>query len=240
MTRQLLKAQVPEGRVVIKPNIVRPAPPPVTTDVRVVEGVLRAFREAGVADLCVAEGSGTGNTLTNLRGLGYDMLGIPLVDLDKEKAVTLKVPDARVWKEIRVPEMLVGAFIISVPVLKQHTMCGVTLSLKNMVGILPSRYYAGYWSYKKSEIHRDDTDGCIADIISVIQPAWAVVDATIGMRGSHLAGTPFKPPVNLVFASPDPLEADRFGCSLLGNDWQKIGHLGLIGSTRSAVTSDNS
>jgi uncharacterized protein (DUF362 family) len=225
---KLLEQRIPSGPVIIKPNIVAPSPPPVTTDVRVVEGILKALNEAGIKDVVVAEGSGTGDTMENFQKLGYTELDTELVDLDKEKTVKLQVNNHRVWKQITVPEILIDTFIISVPVLKEHSMCGVTISLKNMIGILPARDYSGYWTYKKSQVHKYDTDGCIADIISVISPSWAVVDATVGMKGSHLSGTPIHPPINLVYGSADPLEADKFGCELLGRNWRDIRYLRMI------------
>lgn len=228
VTERLLEQCIPSGPVIIKPNIVEPSPPPVTTDVRVVEGIVKALKKAGIIDVAVAEGSGTGDTMDNFQKLGYTELDTELVDLDKEKTVRLQVNNHRVWKHITVPEILINAFIISVPVLKEHSMCGVTLSLKNMIGILPARDYSGYWTYKKSQVHKYDTDGCIADIISVISPRWAIVDSTIGMRGSHLSGTPIAPPINLVYGSDVPFEADKFGCELLGKNWQNIRYLRMI------------
>lgn len=228
VAEKLLELHMPSLPVIIKPNIVEPSPPPVTTDVRVVEGIISALRDAGIKEIVVAEGSGTGDTLDNFEKLGYGMLNATLVDLDKEATVELEVDNQRVWKKITVPEILISAFIISVPVLKEHSMCGVTISLKNMVGILPARDYSGYWTYKKSQIHRYDTHGCIADIHSVIRPAWAIVDATTGMKGSHLCGTPVHPPINLVYGSDVPLEADSFGCELLGRNWRDIRYLTMI------------
>jgi uncharacterized protein (DUF362 family) len=228
VTMELLKEGIPSGPVVIKPNIIEPRLPPVTTDVRVVEGIVAALRESGVRDMVVAEGSGTGDTIENFQGLRYGSLGVRLIDLDREKTVTLSAGKYRTWPEVIVPEMLVGAFIISVPVLKEHSMCGVTVSLKNMVGILPAKNYSGYWSYKKSEIHRENPHGCIADICRIMKPDWAVVDASIGMKGSHISGIPIDPPVNLVYGSKDPLEADIFGCKLLGLDWEDIEYLKMI------------
>lgn len=225
---ELLKGEVPSKPVIIKPNLVEPSPPPVTTDVRVVEGIIAALKEKGIKDITIAEGSGTGDTLDNYRKLGYTKLGAELIDLDKEKTVTLTVDNYRVWKEIIVPEILLDKFIISVPVLKEHSLCGVTASLKNMVGILPEAHYSGYWTYKKSQIHKYDTHGCIADIISVVKPDRAIVDATVGMKGHHLSGTPVRPPIALVYGSSDPLEADRFGCELLGRNWQDIMYLKII------------
>lgn len=224
----LLKEKQLSAPVIIKPNLVNPSSPPTTTDVRVVEGIIRALRDTGINDITVAEGSGTGDTLDNFNQLGFAGLDVRLVDLDREKTVIMPVQSHRVWKEISVPEILLDKFIISAPVLKEHSMCGVTISLKNMIGILPAKYYSGYWVYKKSMVHKYDTDGCIADIINVIKPDLAVVDATIGMKGSHLSGTPCDPPLNLVYGSADPLEADKFGCELLGRNWNDIRYLKMI------------
>jgi uncharacterized protein (DUF362 family) len=243
-TTELLKENEPSKTnyesyrpVIIKPNIVTHDPPPTTTDVRVVQGIIKALKEYGIDEIAIAEGSGSGDTLENLKRLGYSKLGVRLIDIDKEKSVTLPVKNYSVWKELTIPQMLLNKFIISVPVLKDHSMCGVSISLKNMVGILPESHYSGYWCYKKSRIHEQDPHGCIADIISVIKPHWAIVDATRGMRGFHLCGTPIEPPLNLVYSSADPLEADRFGCSLLNKDWRDIPYLRTIADHEALLTS---
>jgi uncharacterized protein (DUF362 family) len=228
VTSELIKIQRPSIPVLIKPNLVEPSQPPTTTDVRVVEGIISALRNAGIQDIIVAEGSGTGNTGDNFALLGYSGLNAELVDLDREKSIAVPVDDPYVWKEIMIPEIILNKFIISVPVLKEHSMCGATISFKNMIGVLPEKYYSGYWTYKKSQVHKYDTHGCIADLIGIVRPDWAVVDASIGMKGSHLSGTPVHPPVNIIYGSNNPLEADQFGCGLLGRDWQKIKYLQMI------------
>jgi uncharacterized protein (DUF362 family) len=228
VTVELLKNYSPSKPVIIKPNIVEPSPPPTTTDVRVIKGIIKALQEAGISRIMIAEGSGSGDTFENFKKLGYTELEVELIDLDKEKTITLPVKNYNVWEELIVPAIILDKFIISVPVLKEHSMCGVTISLKNMIGILPARYYSGYWLYKKSLVHKYDTHGCIADIINVIKPDWAIVDATIGMKGSHLSGISVKPPLNLVYGSTDPLEADKFGCTLLGVEWKSITYLQLV------------
>ncbi len=47
VTRDLLNQSKPDKPILIKPNIVEPSTPPVTTDVRVVEGIIRALKESG-------------------------------------------------------------------------------------------------------------------------------------------------------------------------------------------------
>lgn len=229
---ELLASVTIEKPVLIKPNIVEPSPPPVTTDVRVVEGIVTALKEKGIGDIVIAEGSGTGDTLENFRELGYDGLGVRLMDLDREETATLPVKHFRVWQEITIPAVLLGSFIVSVPALKEHSLCGVTVSLKNMVGVLPARIYSGYWTYKKSQIHRYDTHGCISDLISIVPPVMAIVDASLGMKGHHLSGTRPAPPLNMIYGSGDALEADIYGCTLLGRDWKEIGYLSMIAEDR--------
>lgn len=228
----LIEKVYPDKPVIIKPNIVEPSPPPVTTDVRVIAGVISALKESGIDDITVAEGSGTGDTGDNFEKLGFTDLDVELVDLDKENTVVLPLRNFRVWDEIIIPEMLLNTFIISVPVLKEHSLCGVTAGFKNMIGILPAKYYSGYWTYKKSRIHKYDTHGCIADLTHVIEPDVAIVDATVGVRGHHLSGTPLNPPLNMVYGSNDVLEADLFACELLERDWEDINYLRMIAEDR--------
>jgi len=232
ITQQLLAEKPParDQTLYLKPNIVNGSPPPVTTDYRVVKGVASALQHEGYTRLIIAEGSGTGNTLENLEALGYGAIDVPKIDLDALPCTAVPVPGGATWAEVFIPDILKGAFIVSIPVLKDHSMLGVTLSLKNLVGILPADHYGGYWTYKKSQIHRRDAHACVADLIRVIRPAWAIVDGTVGMQGSHIHGSPCFPPRNLVFGSSDPLEADRHGCALLGHDWMEIAYLKRIAS----------
>ena len=111
VTEQLLREKRPSKPVIIKPNLVEPSSPPTTTDVRVVEGIIRALRDNGIDDITVAEGSGTGDTTVNFIQLGYSNLSAKLLDLDKEKTVTLPAQNHRVWNEISVPEILLDKFI---------------------------------------------------------------------------------------------------------------------------------
>jgi len=218
----------PNTLIILKPNIVRPSPPPVTTDFRVIAGIVVALRNAGFHEIAVAEGSGTGNTLENLEQLGYGSLGVKLIDLDSLPSSPVKVPNAEVWGTIHIPDILTSAFIISVPVLKDHSMLGVTLGLKNMVGVLPSAHYSGYWTYKKSQLHRKNPHGCVSDLIRIARPHWTIVDGTVGMTKSHISGDPFCPPANIVFGSSNSLEADKYGTKILGHNWSDIKYLRKI------------
>lgn len=227
-------------RVVLKPNLVEAIDPPVTTPVGLTEAVCRYIMEHSPGtEVVVADGTGSldYDTFHCFDELGYSALseriGVKLLDLNDEETVRLTDPGLKVWPEIYLPRIIVDSFLVSLPVLKAHTLAGVTLSMKNMVGTAPPSHYqkGGHW--KKSAFH-EHMDESIFDINLCRTPDFTVLDATVGMSEAHLWGAHCDPPPGLVVASYDPVAIDAYGASLLGKDWQDIGHIrladGVIGS----------
>jgi uncharacterized protein (DUF362 family) len=218
-------------RVIIKPNMVNGSPPPVTTDVRCVLAVVVYLAERIEAKITVAEGSGEGSTLANFKTNGYEQIaekfGVELVDLDALPAKKHSDPRAGEYKEVYLPEYLEGAALVSVPPAKDHTITGVTLGLKNMVGCLSASHYSGYWSYKKSQIHAVNTDQAVADLMLYVKPHLTVIDAREGLEGGHLSGRVPNPPLQRIITSTDVLAADREGTRLLGHEPESIRYLAL-------------
>ncbi len=219
--------------IIIKPNIVNGCPPPVTTDWRCVDAVARYLSErVRASTIMVAEGSGEGSTLENMQALGFGGLNVPLVDLDSGPFSLRRHRLGEIFAEIRLPSILQGAAIVSVPSAKEHTITGVTLGLKNMVGCLPAPFYGGYWHYKKSGIHRLGEDRSIAELILYLEPDLTVIDARQGLMGGHLSGTVPRPPLGKVLAGRDVIAVDGAAARLLGRDPGGIGHLALAAALR--------
>ena len=131
--------------VLLKPNLVTGSPPPVTTDASMVAAVAKWCRRVTNATLLVVEGSGEGDTHRNYKELGYEKVPADeLVDLDREEIGEYEHPQAIRFPRIRLPRIVMEGFLISIPVLKDHSISRVTLSIKNMVGILPASCYGGY------------------------------------------------------------------------------------------------
>ena len=218
-------------RIIIKPNLLEDLPPPTTTDVRCVAAIIRFIRaEIPGAEIIIAEGSGGCDTAQAFHALGYDDLSedldVPLIDLDRQPVREIEVPGVKQWAAIKLTEPVLDGFLISAAVLKHHTITAVTLSLKNLIGILPEKYYSGFWSYKKSMVHKDDVEKVIHDINVIRRVDFAVIDAAVGQQGSHLrGGTPFNPPVNRIIASHNPVAADEAGCRLLSIDPAHVEHI---------------
>jgi uncharacterized protein (DUF362 family) len=228
--------------IVVKPNLIQANPPPVTTDVRCVEAVVAYCRDVFHARLIVADGAGGCETSECFARLGYERLareyGVELVDLNHAETVTLSDPCNIFLREFHIPKVLLESYLISVPVLKAHSMAQVTLGMKNMLGVAPEADYGKGGHYKKWGLH-EHLDQAIMEINKFRKPDLTVIDAAIGMARAHLWGPRCDPAVSKVVASFDVVAADKVGCDLLGIDWKKVRHLrladGLIGSATSGV-----
>jgi len=223
-----------EGLLIIKPNLTNAAGPPVTTNVDAVEVVCRYCHAYCQAEVAIGEGCGSGVTQDTFDANGYTKLaqkyGLRLIDFNKEKAVVVRRKDAFQLKEFHIPEIVRNAFIISLPVLKDHSFTVTTIAMKNMFGIAPAPFYKGGWN--KSKLHTPSTHKSVVDICLYKKPDLCVVDASIALTGMHLSGTPKK--TGFILASFDPVAIDAVGTQLLGHNPQKIEYLrlanGLIGN----------
>lgn len=222
-----------QGRVVLKPNIVNADPPPITTPPECVEAVLEYCRLHSTAEVFIAEGCGGLDTGEAFRQLGFTDLAkrkdVPLIDLDQEETVRLENPSFRLLPEFHMPKCLVDTFIVSIPVLKAHSMSTVTLAMKNMFGIAPAPFYAGP-GYRKAKLHGSNNAELhryVFELNQYCSPGLSVIDATVGMAQAHLWGPICDPPVNKILASHDPVAIDAVGSRLLGVDWRTVDHIVL-------------
>lgn len=219
--------------ILIKPNLVEAIAPPVTTPVALI-GELVNYLQQELPEKKIIIGEGTGakayDTHYCFETLGYTELArekdIELIDLNHEEFIEKSNPACSRWPVMHLPKLLDEVFLLSVPVLKVHTLADVTLTMKNMMGCPPPVHYqkGGYW--KKSSFHHD-IQRAVFDLNCYRTPDYTLLDATVGMAESHLGGAHCDPPVHLLAAAKDPVAIDAFGAGLLGQDWQSIGHIAL-------------
>lgn len=225
-----------DGLIILKPNLTTRSRPPVTTDVRMVEAVYRYIREKTAADIAIGEGCGSGVTADIYTALGYAELaakhGLELIDFNEEEAVEVTNSKARSLQTFYLPKVARHAFIISIPVLKDHSFTRTTISLKNMFGLAPAPYYRGGWN--KSALHRPSTDVSVTDINLYKKPGISIVDASVALTGSHLGGTPKR--FGVILASLDPVAVDSVGSRLLGHNPKKLEYLKLSHNTHGTIT----
>lgn len=217
------------GTVLIKPNLVEALDPPITTPVGLVAILVRYLQARTDARIIIGEGCGAMNyeTWHAFRQLGYTEaaagLGVDLIDLNEEELVHL-TGNYRRWPEMHLPRIAVESFLLSVPVLKAHSLAGVTLTMKNMMGLAPPSHYRQGNSWKKAAFHHKIQDA-VADLNRYRTPDFTLLDATVGMARAHLWGPTCDPPVGILAAGFDPVAIDAYGTGLLQKRWQDIGHI---------------
>jgi uncharacterized protein (DUF362 family) len=221
-----------DGRpVMLKPNLINDSPHPVTTPPEFCEAVIAFVRKHTDAPIVIAEGCGDAvlDTSAVFARLGYaelaKRLDVRLMDLNTAALICLTDHRCKVFPEMWLPEVVFEHVLISLPVLKAHSLARLTGSMKNMMGLAPPEHYGGRnGGWKKSVFHHR-LDAAIVELNRYRAPDFTVMDATIGLADYHLGGACCDPPVNRILSGRDARAADREAAGLLGVDWQKIGYL---------------
>jgi len=216
---------LPLGKpVLIKPNYINARHPStgITTDSRVIEGVVAFLRQNDMKEIIIGEGSGFADTFEAFKVAGVDAVAerwkVRMVDLNKDKLVEVSPPNPLALKKVKIAKTALESTIISVPKLKPHRMAGVTLSLKNMMGAVTP----------KGSIHNHLSEK-IVDLASIIRPSVAVIDGIIAGEGHETSGNPVE--MNLVIAGTDPVAVDAVGAAVMGIPPESVKHLSLAEET---------
>lgn len=216
-----------KGLIIIKPNLTNSSPPPVTTSVAAAEAVYQYCKAHTEAKIAIGEGCGSGTTPEVFAALGYTDLaktyGLELIDFNEAVTTTCQNNNALQLKLFHMPRAAQQAFIISLPVLKDHSFTKTTIAMKNMFGIAPGKFYADSWN--KAKLHNPSTDKSVVDICSYKKPDLSIVDASVALKGMHLAGKHKN--IGLILAGFDPVAVDTVGSELLGHNPKKLPFLTL-------------
>jgi uncharacterized protein (DUF362 family) len=227
-----LISNIPQDKtVLLKPNLVEAKIPPITTPVELISEIISYLRRKNPRlKIIVGEGVGAKeyDSWHAFEFLGYTemarQLEVELIDLNEAELVKLKNKNCRRLPEIYLPKISLESFLLSVPVLKAHSLAGVTLTMKNMMGLAPPTHYqqGGHW--KKASFHTQIQEA-VLDLNRYRHADFTLMDATVGMAEAHLWGPTCEPPVNRLLAGFDPVAIDAHGTELLDRNWQDIGHL---------------
>jgi len=200
--------------VLIKPNLVAVPPSPdagACTRASVCRALADIVAELGGRPV-IAESSARGiDTEKVMEVMGYSSLrqqGYEVVDLKRTKTVKVPVPEGLVLREVTTYELVMQAeAIISVPVMKTHDQTDVSLSLKNLKGLVTD--------VEKRRIHQLGVFEGVCDLYTLFRPAFAVVDGTTAQEGlGPVYGLPVE--MNLIVAGRDLLAVDAATSEAMG------------------------
>ncbi|MEW6080909.1 MAG: DUF362 domain-containing protein [Bacillota bacterium] len=210
----------PGDLVLVKPNLV--AMPPcrdsgAITRVEVTRAVAGLVAEAG-ARVLVAESASVGSDTASVMAFaGYDDLarqGYQVIDLKGTPTVRLKIRGVPGLQAVRVFRLALQAnLIVSVPVMKTHDQGEVTLSLKNLKGLITDR--------SKMAMHHHGVFDAVVALAEALPPVFGVMDAITGQEGmGPVHGDAVH--MNLILSSPDPVALDSVAGRIMGYEPQDV------------------
>ena len=222
-------AEIKGKRVLLKPNLVEVirGASHINTHPLVIRGAIEAFLTLGASRVIVGEGQGhVRDSYYVLEESGLaDVLyedRIPYVDLNNDALFTL--PNKGQFshlKELSFPQTLRQIdIIVSMAKMKTHHWAGVTLSMKNMFGVMPGIVYG----WPKNVLHHAGIDRSILDINATIKPHFAIVDGITGMEGDGpIMGTPCH--AGVIVMGRNMPAVDATGARIMGINPQKVAYL---------------
>ena len=214
--------------VLLKPNLVDYLPgDAINTHPLVVVSAAECFRHSGAKSVLVAEGPGhQRDTQLVLSQSGYEdsLRGekIRFVDLNRDELVRRQLlASYSGMKHLWLPRTVLEAdFVVSMPKIKAHHWSGVTLSMKNMFGIVPGTRYG----WPKNILHWAGIQQSILDLCATVPINFVIADGVVAMEGNGpLNGTPRR--LGKIVLSNDPVAADATCARLMGFEPDRVSHI---------------
>jgi len=205
--------------VLLKPNLVDFVPGVhMNTHPVLVTAAAECFRRLGARSVTVAEGPGhQRDTQLVLSESGFQAelakQRTPFVDLNRDELVKIKLCATYTsLGHLFLPRTVLSHdFVVSMPKVKTHHWSGVTLSMKNMFGVVPGTKYG----WPKNILHWSGIQQSILDICATVPIHFVIADGIVAMEGNGpLAGT--SRPLHSIVLSDDPVAADATCARLMG------------------------
>jgi uncharacterized protein (DUF362 family) len=218
--------------ILLKPNFVGPDPRnQINTHPAVVAAARESFLQLGAERVLLGDGPAlerdTEGVVESMHLREYvGPLSQCLVDLnlDAPRKTALRT-NASTLKHLYLPESVLGAdLVVSMPRMKTHHWAGVTLSMKNMFGIVPGSCYG----WPKNILHWAGITKAILDINATVRPGFAIVDGIVGMEGN--GPTQGKPKLcGVLVMGDDPVAVDATCTRIMGLLPERIEYLAQAG-----------
>lgn len=225
---QLFHLDVKGKTVVLKPNLVDYIPGnAINTHPILVVAAAECFRQLGAKQVIVAEGPGhQRDTRLVLCESGYESLlrenRIRFIDLNRDEPISVNLSaEYSGLKRLWLPRAILSAdFLVSMPKAKTHHWSGVTLSMKNMFGVVPGNKYG----WPKNVLHWHGIQESILDLCATVPIHFVIADAIMCMEGNGpLNGSPRQ--LGCVVLADDLVAADATCARLMGLEPDRVPHI---------------
>lgn len=238
----LHRREVDGKSILLKPNLMEPHAQRghITTHPYVVQATAEAFLSLGAAGVVIAEGSGNCHDVHYVleeSGL-HDILTrerLPFFDCNNGPVHAVNnLGGLSSLENLWLPRLLLEVdMVVSVAKMKTHHWTGVTLSMKNLFGLMPGTIYG----WPKNVLHSVGIEPSILDIVATVQPDFAIVDGIVGMEGDGpILGNPISSGVMVMGRSA--VAVDATCCRIMGVDPERIGYLQAAGNWLGVIDED--
>lgn len=204
------------SRVVIKPNLLAPAPPDkaIVTHPLVIKAAAEYVLQKGARpQISDSSAMGSFQKVISESGIKDALKGL---DVEfREFRTSLKVDIGEPFGKIEIAEDAINAdFLINLPKLKTHMQMLLTLGVKNLFGCIVGMRKPE-WHFRTG-VDREMFAKLLVNIYKAVKPSMTLIDGVLAMEGQGPGrrGTPKQ--LGLLMGSSDDLALDAVICKMLG------------------------
>lgn len=208
--------------VVIKPNIAFDRLPEhaATTNPDVVREVVRMCFEAGARKVKVFDRTVNDPRRCYMQSGIYDAArneGAHVEYIDERRFVEMQINGYALKRWLLYKDVFEADKFINIPIAKHHSLAGLTMSMKNLMGIMGGL---------RRSIHQR-LDESLVDLAGFVKPTLTILDAVRiltanGPQGGDLRDVKV---LNTVVAGIDMVAVDSFGATLFGMKGSDLGYV---------------
>ncbi len=211
-------------RIIIKPNLGWDRTPEMAacTNPEVVKALVELAQEAGAKKVTVIDNTTNQAKRCYVRSGILDAVqatgaSMPYVDEARSKKTALKGEWLKEWDVLL--DVLEADKIINVPIAKHHSLCRLTMGMKNWLGAIAGA---------RNQLHQN-LDRAMVDLAAFFKPTLSVLDAyrilvRNGPQGGRLSDTKL---TKTVVAGIDPVAVDAMGATFFDIKPQELLYLRL-------------
>lgn len=210
--------------IMLKPNL---NDTDLVTNIDLTKALIELLKDFGVKKLSMGESTfGTAGMTDKLfKHSGYFDLAqkhdIELINFNSSEIKKVKVKNPLITETLNIAKEIMDVdSIINLPVMKVHYATGVTLTMKNLKGILVLE--------EKKHFHDIGLHRAIVDLNNTIKPTLNIIDGTFGMETmGPKGGEVFE--LGLLVSGKNSMETDYVASSIMGYSLSEVEHLKICG-----------